>query len=654
MTLFAHGKVLYSCSSGIVGLKKKQRRWGSAAFLIGAHFFTFLKNYLSFRSGTTVYRNKPLGKIVVILNSPMYLFNLFYVSYSKRYSHLDSQMMLRRKLAHRSAHNDAIIRESIDRSNEESASKVTLRTNYFSELLLRYTLSDARTCSSVYFRNRASWLNLSRYYCSVSERTIAAFKFIHLFRNTVLQSTELVLPPISGRFSSRNTTLSAFFSSYTSVSTVAATQPVNSRVIPLAMQSTFFSLPSFCNASFFPFLGGVYFGSHKDTNIPFTPFLIDTFKAHIFSFAQRYFNTYSTFSQAFFFSLCKVDFNSNVFVLSYRVSYIYLLSYFFFNLLSTCMPSTLSVVPSFSVSSLREISVYNDWSVLYHNLLVVNGLLFLISFNSYNYDSLCVILRSGLLTYQLHNDLLLTTSYPTVLKRRSFCNFLYRDSNVSDFEYYINKDKDMGATKSTLFATFFVHAYTKILRVYGRLASRYVNIFFYAKQVTMHTSPLFSDISVLYSMTSCDIKNVKRRRRTRTRSMVFFIRYQLRSHRRNASTVYTHLRRTTFFLDSGTTRRSGFFKSIAQCVSFFLKITPYFNAFLSNFFFGLLCDNRTIACMVFTRAMSSMYTVFFKHFLLFTLHRKLFTYSSFFTPDSRSLSYVYFFHFFFSVFFIRS
>ena len=26
VTLFAHGKVLYSCSSGIVGLKKKQRR----------------------------------------------------------------------------------------------------------------------------------------------------------------------------------------------------------------------------------------------------------------------------------------------------------------------------------------------------------------------------------------------------------------------------------------------------------------------------------------------------------------------------------------------------------------------------------------------------------------------------------------------------
>jgi len=436
VTLFAHGKVLYSCSSGIVGLKKKQRRWSSAAFLIGTHFFTFLKNYLSFRSGTTVYRNKPLGKIVVILRSPWYLFNLFYISYSSRYKHIISQIKLRRRLAHRSANSDLLIRDSINRSNKESAMNVTSSINSFSELLLRYTLSDARTCSSVYFRSRASWLNFSKYYCSVSKRTNAAFTFVHLFLGTVLQSTELILPPMSGRLSSHNTTLSAFFSSYASVSTieVAVTQPVKSRVIPLSMRSTFFSIPSFCNSSFFSFVGGVYFGSHKDTNIPFTPFLIDSLNAHRFSFAQRYYQTSSTFSQVFFFSLCNSGFNSNVFVLSYRVSYSYLLSYFFFNLISTCMPSTLSVMPSHNipVSYVREHIVSNDWSVLYQNLFVINGLLFISSFNSSNYESLFVILRSGLLTYQLHNDLFLfsTTSYPTVLKRRSFFTFLENESYV--------------------------------------------------------------------------------------------------------------------------------------------------------------------------------------------------------------------------------
>lgn len=362
VTLFAHGKVLYSCSSGIVGLKKKQRRWSSAAYLIGTHFFTFLKHYMSFRSGTTVYRNKPLGNIVVILRSPLYLFNLFYISYSRGYKHISSQIRLRRKLAYRSASSDSLIRNSINRSNEKLASNMTLRRNSFSESLLRYTLSDVRTCSSVYFINKVLWLKLSKYYCSVSERTNAAFRFIHLFINKVLQSTELVLPPLSGRFSSSRTTLSAFFSSYTIVSTmrVAATPQVNGSVLPLNMQSTFFSLPSFCNTSFFSFLGGVYFGSHKDTNIPFAPFLIDSFNTHIFSFAQRYFNMLYTFNQSFFFSFCHLCLNSNVFLLSYRVSYSYLLSSFFFNIISTCMPSTLSVIPSISVSSLRETNVSND------------------------------------------------------------------------------------------------------------------------------------------------------------------------------------------------------------------------------------------------------------------------------------------------------
>jgi len=156
VTLFAHGKVLYSCSSGLVGLKKKQRRWSNAAFLIGSHFFTFMKHYLSVRSGTSVYRNKPLGNIVVVLRSPVYLFTLFYISFSRSYKKIITQIALRREISFRAAFGDLLLRNSFNRSNKASASYFTILQNVFDGFVLNIKLSGARTCSSFYFVHRAS------------------------------------------------------------------------------------------------------------------------------------------------------------------------------------------------------------------------------------------------------------------------------------------------------------------------------------------------------------------------------------------------------------------------------------------------------------------------------------------------------------------
>jgi hypothetical protein len=130
---------------------------------------------------------------------------------------------------------------------------------------------------------------------------------------------------------------------------------------------------------------------------------------------------------------------------------------------------------------------------------------------------------------------------------------------------------DMSATNSTFFATCLVDAYTKIVRFFGRLARTYVNTFFYTKQLTRKNSPFFSDVSFLYSMLNRS-KSIKiKKKKQKTRPIVFFIKYQLRSHRRDVSsrrrkastsTVHTHvrvrstIRQLSFFLDSRKNRRS--------------------------------------------------------------------------------------------------
>lgn len=161
---------------------------------------------------------------------------------------------------------------------------------------------------------------------------------------------------MSGRLYPNNTTLGSFFSAYTKTSklSIQSVQSFNNSIVPLC--STFFSIPSLFNTSFLSFIGGVYFSYNTDTKIPlpFTPFLIDASNMNTLCFAQRYFQACVTFYISFFFSLCTNGFNSNILVLSSRVYYSNLLSFFFFNIISTCMLATLSEVPSVQISFLRK------------------------------------------------------------------------------------------------------------------------------------------------------------------------------------------------------------------------------------------------------------------------------------------------------------
>jgi hypothetical protein len=98
-------------------------------------------------------RGKPLENIIVVLRSPVYLFTLFYVSFSKNYKHLSAQLSLRRVISYREAHSSIVIRNRSAYKRDTHNSTLKLLSV---ESRLIHNLSCTTTCYSIYFNKNAS------------------------------------------------------------------------------------------------------------------------------------------------------------------------------------------------------------------------------------------------------------------------------------------------------------------------------------------------------------------------------------------------------------------------------------------------------------------------------------------------------------------
>lgn len=158
-----------------------------------------------------MYRNKPFGKVVVVLRSSIYFFTLFYMSFNRHYRYLRAQIKIRRKISYRAAYNEYLI---INRNSAVSSGNHVRnsRTNYNDALaLLVNELSSTRHCSSVYFKHKTGWLHSTQCYTRAMLRSVSRAVDASL-QNTFLRSTYIVAAPMCASF--LYTSLSSFVSSY--------------------------------------------------------------------------------------------------------------------------------------------------------------------------------------------------------------------------------------------------------------------------------------------------------------------------------------------------------------------------------------------------------------------------------------------------------
>jgi hypothetical protein len=568
--------------------------------LIGAHFFTFIKNYFSFRSGTSVYRNKPFGKVVVLLRSSIYFFTLFYMSFNRHYRYLKSQTKIRRKISYRAAYNEYLImnRNSVIRRKRTRGS----------DLLLIPELSSTHHCYSVYFKQRTGWLHSTQCYNITMVRSVSRAVSMS-WSQSFLRSTYVVAAPMCATLF--DTSLSHFVSSYARV--VSPVAHVTSRIqIGSVLWRTYIVSSRACllysaaSFSFVSFLGSLYHGVPTENVF----FRMHTFikslyiSGEIVRYVHSYYLICDSFSTYNYACHCYNLFSKSRQGFQLLCSIRSVVSFYFYNIIN-------SFVAEHSISyGVLENSVQSlKWTTVPHYLLVLNGFLFIRAFDSAHYQDLCLLLQSGFFAYNNFNCL-------------DSCSFFFLNFMLP---------------RRVMFKR--VLTYSSVLR--SRM--------YYGESVTR---TLLSDVR--RRRFRFKSRSLKIRMAVQQIDIAQFIRSQLVKHRCSMYSSAVFLHRTYVFLHDSI-RTSMYANSNVMCYESTLIMCAYNNSLTSSILvawpFGYSAVKRVVT--LFTSVTSMCYTVFLKCRMLSLLYSLLYSYSFFIEQGTKLLSHVYFIHFFLAVFLRR-
>lgn len=358
---------------------------------MGAHFFTFIKHYFSFRSGTSVYRNIPFGKVIVVLRSSIFFFTLFYMSFNRNYRHLKSQIKTRRSVNFRAAYNEYLLfnrNRAIHRGRPRSRGRNNTR-----EILLLNALSSTPNSYSVYFKPNAGWLHRAKYYHSKMLRNRA-----HKYRvtNFLIRGTELVAAPMCGRSSYKHTSLCSFVFSYERMSSIVSSTHSEPTYISSTLWYTYVVAYNSCTlsmgSSFFSLLCSMLSGVPTEHHLSRTHSLVKALynNTNVTMYESGYFTICFSFATSVYFRYCSNMYSHIRTGVQFLCSLKSVVSFYFYNIINASFAGN-SISMSACFFTNQAITISFNWETVSLYLCKLYGFLFIRSFNSRYYHDLCVL-----------------------------------------------------------------------------------------------------------------------------------------------------------------------------------------------------------------------------------------------------------------------